>query len=287
MSKNQYPGINPHLNSYLQHVKGWKGFHGRHITHIGDELEKALPDAYYIAQEESLQLSVQSPPAGNGTTHRTEPDILVLRQKEVPAGKVAVQIETDTPTLTLVALEESDLTAVVIYETATNEPVTRIELLSPANKFPGSHHRTYRNKRLETLLSGINLVEIDYLHAQPPVDQRLPSYLKRDENAFPYMILVTNPHPNPLDGQLAMYGFGVMSRLPRVAIPLLGRETVALDFGMVYETTFNSLRTYTTIYTDTRTEPARFEIYRDADQALIRQQMAIIAAPPPDEKTDE
>ncbi len=290
MSKNQYPGINPHLNSYLQHVKGWKGFHGRHITHIGDELEKALPPAYYIAQEESLQLSLQTPdtPDTNGTPpSRTEPDIMIFRQRNTAGGDVVIQtdIAADTPVRIFSSVNETDLTALMIYRTATNQPVTRIELLSPANKPPGSHYRKYQRKRLETLQSGINLVEIDYLHAQQPIDERLPSYLNRDKEAYPYLVLVNNPHPTIEEGQLAMYGFGVMSRLPRIIVPLLGREAVFLDVGIAYDTTFNSLRTYTTIYTDTRTEPARFELYSEPDQLLIREHMAKLAAP--DDKPTE
>lgn len=293
MSRNQYPGINPHLNSYLQHVKGWKGFHADHLTDILRYIAAGLPDAYFVVREDSLQIGTQSPdmPDTNGTPEesRTEPDIMIFRQRNAAPGDVAVQtaIDTDTPVHTLTSVEETDLTALVIYRTATHQPVTRIELLSPANKLPGSHYRKYRRKRLETLRSSINLVEIDYLHAQRPIDERLPSYPDRDEDSYPYMVLVNNPHPTLEDGRLDMYGFGVMSRMPRIAVPLLGREAVFLDFGAVYDITFNSLRAYYAIYTDTTKTPERFETYTEADQTFIRQQMAKMAAPPPPNEKPE
>ena len=76
--------------------------------------------------------------------------------------------------------EEETLTGLVIYQagegSVLGRPITRIELLSPANKPPGSHHEQYMVKRLETLKSGLRLVELDYLHESHPVIQALPSY---------------------------------------------------------------------------------------------------------------
>src|SRR5215207_7936794 len=58
-NRNLYPGVNPHLNSALQRPGGgWKGFHTRSLSRLGDELEPLLPSAYYVANEQSLQVGI-------------------------------------------------------------------------------------------------------------------------------------------------------------------------------------------------------------------------------------
>lgn len=196
---NRYPGINPHLNSFLQQQTGWKGFHARHRADLGAAIDPLLPDAYYIADEESLQIGIYDRTTqASIAASRTVPDITVYRhrntgQPQPPTAGVS------TPTLTLPVLEVADdepdyLGSLVIYRLEAGVfpgvPVTRLELLSPANKPPGSHAEKYRLKREETLRSGLRLVEIDYLHQQPPITNGVPNYQTGDADAFPYYIAV-------------------------------------------------------------------------------------------------
>ncbi len=157
-------------------------------------------------------------------------------------------------------------------------PVTRVELLSPANKPGGSHFRSYIEKRMETLAAGINLIEMDYLHETRPILPVIPSYIDREENAHPYTICVSNPHPNLEAGKTAVYGFGIDMSIPIIDIPLAGEDFVTVDFGAAYNVTFASNRYYGLFAVDYEQFPVNFDSYTEADQQRIRERMKIIQA---------
>jgi hypothetical protein len=53
---NLYPGINAHLNSFLQQEGGgWESFHAEHIIDLRRVLAQTLPRGYYAVAEKSLQ----------------------------------------------------------------------------------------------------------------------------------------------------------------------------------------------------------------------------------------
>ena len=89
--------------------------------------------------------------------------------------------------------DEDTPVAVLIY--AGSKPVTRIEMLSPANKPGGSHFRDYATARDRALDAGLRLVEIDLLHERPPITTEIPSYRLGEADAYPYSILVSDPRP--------------------------------------------------------------------------------------------
>ncbi len=283
-AKNLYPGVNPHLNSALQ-LKGggWEMFHTEFITAIRRALDVHLPPNYYATSEKSLQLSEIGLDHLRDSTAR--PDISVVQNRETdsaPAAAVAAQ-----PTLTLalddaLSAEEDYLKAVSVYEFNLGQfpgrLVTRIEMLSPANKLPyRSTFEQYLIKRLETLRAGVNLVEIDLLHTSRPILKALPSYYDNEADAFPYMILVSFPHQNDQRGYTAVYGIGVDDALPQVALPLAERETVAVNLGEIYNRLFTETRVFQLI-PDYAAEPAQFERYQPQDRQRIRARMAQIAA---------
>jgi hypothetical protein len=176
----------------------------------------------------------------------------------------------------LEAEEEEIITSLIIYS-ANGTPVTRIELLSPANKPPGSHADTYRDKRRDTLRAGLRLVEIDYLHSRAPADERLPSYTDGDPGSTPYAILISDPRPSLSEGMMRVYGFGVLDPLPVIDIPLDGSDTVRLDFGSLYQETFSSRQLFYEIRTDYSREPVAIDSFHPDDQERIRAYMARIA----------
>jgi hypothetical protein len=193
------------------------------------------------------------------------------RANEAPGGLTA-------PTLTLPAIEESDdpeiyFTAAAIHELdddlSVGDAVTWIELLSPTNKPPGPGYGQYREKRYAALNSGIVLVEIDYLHESRAVlIDRVPSYPDGDPDAHAYSIVITDPRPTPREGELAVYGFDVDTTMPVLAIPLSGKDSVKLDFGALYSTTFGVSVLWQSA--DYEQLPERLETYREDDQRRIR-----------------
>lgn len=208
-------------------------------------LNALLPPRCYASTEETFQITRRQDKATIGA------DVMVVRTQSEQTGTPRPAAQVNTPTLVMPAataeelVEAEEFNSLVIYRIDEAEvPVTRIELLSPANKPAGSHYLLYLRKRIETLQSGLRLVEIDYLHTIRPVIRRIPSYPDRAHGAYPYTITVTDPRPDPEEGEMKVYGFGVLDPLPVIEIPLANSDTVALDMGAVYQTTFNSSRVF-------------------------------------------
>lgn len=284
--QNLFNGVNPHLNSFLQSDGGgWESFHATAIERLTDELDAHLPAGYYVLSEKSLQVSSFSlDPVGPTASRRTIPDISVYTtQREADLG---YPHPGSIPTLTLPITaafedEEENFNAVVVYFLESGEmpgrPVTRIEILSPANKPGGSHHVTYLARRRETLASGLRLVEIDWLHETPPVVRAIPSYPERASGTYPYWLIISDPRPSVAAGQMAIYGTAVHQPLPTIDVPLEGQDTLAVHFEQIYQRIFESRRLFGMVV-DYRQPPVRFETYAPRDQVVIQQRMAEIHA---------
>jgi hypothetical protein len=276
-----YPGINPHLNSQLQSPKGgWRGFHTYHINDLSNTLEQQLPPNYRSYAEESLQIQRITLPEGTASTSQTVADVAVYQKSTLTTPGSTLMPTAPTQTLTLIDLieeAEQTLDAIVIYQvvedSSMGKPVTRIELLSPANKPSGSHFAQYKRKRLETLKSGLNLVELDYLHETPPIYLHFPSYTLHETGSHPYWVIVSQPHPTFEQGIANVYGFGVHDPLPRIKLPLAADEHITFDLGEAYHSTIQRIRRFQDIIQE-QALPPRFETYSPKDQAYIKQRMA-------------
>jgi hypothetical protein len=276
---NQFPGINPHLNSFLQQSGGgWEAFHADHINEIARTLDKHLPDNYYAVAEKSLQLIAYQddrPPSRSLTI----PDVSVYQTQ---LGKPS-ETTAFAPLLTLAVedtfdLEETPIAAVIYRMTGgkvPGTPITRLELLSPANKPPHTHYLHYLQKRQETLRGGLKLVEIDYLHTTRPLLKKMPSYFNGEDNTFPYWIIVNDPTPDTKVGQTHIFGFGVDDGLPTIRVPLVDSDSVLLDLGQVYQQTFAALKLWQQLV-DYDALPVEFERYSARDQARILGQLEVI-----------
>lgn len=284
--KNLYPGVNPHLNSALQSTGGdWHSFHNSCIERMADVLEQVLPAGYYPFTEEGLHLNRVDTRTGFliSPTQRNRPDVLINRQSVQAAARPTAS-SVGTPTLTLPVLDEIPdddlLMSVVVFsleKAGRGEPITRIELLSPANKPGGGHYNQYMLNRKLTLQSGLRLVEIDWLHETRPIISRMPSYPAGDAQSFPYSILISDPRPSIYEGVTQVYSFHIKDALPLVNIPLEGEDVATVDFGEIYNITFQQRYAYHTVLTDYTQKPVRFETYRNEDQQYILQRMAEIS----------
>jgi hypothetical protein len=277
---NPYQGVNPHLNSFLQSPGGaWEAFHTSVIERLVEYLEQRLPPNYYALSETSLQVSTRrSEDAPPTKPRKTIPDVAVYQTQ--PLSSISAAGAVSAPTLTLMMKDmledEAYATSVVIYRYEMGElpgmPITRLEVLSPANKPGGSYFGQYMTKRREALESGLRLVEIDLLHETRPLLRTLPSYPDGHEDAYPYSILVSDPRPDMEHGQIRVYGFPVDEPLPTVPVPLADEDVVTIEFGIIYDLTFKSRRLFSMVV-DYETEPVRFWTYATTDQAAIRFRM--------------
>ncbi len=286
--RNLYPGINIHLNSILQNDPGtsiWQSFHAEYIVRLRETMDINLPRGYFTLSETSLQIGEFDAGTGLETRARTTPDVTIYRNPTI-TGQTDLMIaeETSSPTLVLplpeTLKEEETLTGLIIYQAGEGSflgrPITRIELLSPANKPGGTHYEQYILKRLQTLKSGLRLVEIDYLHQTAPIIYKLPRYPK-GKDSFPYMIIVTDPRPTFEEGKTAIYAIHVDQALPILDIPLAGADVVRIRFGDVYNRTFESSRFFLSVV-DYATDPVHMDTYSKPDQERIKNRLSEIRA---------
>lgn len=282
--KNLYPGINAHLNSFLQNEDGgWQSFHAEHIIDLERAINERLPPGYFTRAEKGLQINETAPSIVHKPPGKITPDVTIYRGAST-AGKTSVPELTATPPTAIIPIpdtltDEDYLTGLVIYQAGEGSPpgrpVTRIELLSPANKPGGSYYGPYVVKRQETLQSGLRLVELDYLHEMPPITRAIASYRDGEEDAYPYNILVSDPRPTLDKGPTYHYGFGVDQVMPVITIPLAGADEMKLDLGVAYNHTFES-STFYPVIVDYALEPVHFERYTAADRECIRRRMRAI-----------
>ena len=261
---------------------GWESFHAAHITHLTEAMDSVLPVGYYVLNEKSLQLSTFNLETEEKGISRTRPDLGIFQDQPSTGAQPATTASSPALTLPIIktVLEEDPLESVIIYraESPTDIiPVTRIEVLSMGNKPGGAHYPQYTAKRNQTLDSGINLIEIDYLHEARSPAWGLSSYPDHEEGAFPYTILVSNPHPSITQGRMEVYGFYVDQPLEPITIPLAGTDTIIVNFNEVYNITFSRNRYYGTRIVDYEQLPLRFETYTPADQERIKARMQAVA----------
>ncbi len=119
--------------------------------------------------------------------------------------------------------------------------VTLIELLSPANKWPGPDREAFEEKQRETLESEVNWVEIDLLRkgrriaCHPTVDA-----FSR-QRKYDYLVTVSRSTRRGPRLDLELYGFAATDPLPIVHLPLRPKDKdVHLDLGKVFRRTYQT-----------------------------------------------
>jgi hypothetical protein len=278
--KNEYQGVNAHYNSYLQNSSDWETFHGEHITDLRRAISAVLPPGYIALSERSLQIREYHLDTGEMVTRRPKPDVTIFQSHP---GQRPSEGSMSAETLTVIDLldeDEEDLyySSVVIYEVEADSqgrrPVTRLELLSPTNKVDEGR-QIYLEKRKVALRTGVNLVEIDYLHQTEALTRKLPSYPRHEPDAVPYYIFVLSPIPSLWQGPAHIYRFGVETAIPVIEVPLTHGDKFELNLSAVYDQTFNSNPAFS-LSVDYAELPLHFKTYSPADQERIRQRMKAV-----------
>jgi Protein of unknown function (DUF4058) len=280
LRKNQYRGVNAHLQSFFQNHGGWPSFHGRYIIYLSDMISDRLPPGYLVDAEQSLQIREFHPDTGE-RIRRPEPDVGIYELNPQVSTKVSSTSSDTVATLTQPIIETLEFNedlyylALMVYEVVADavlgRPIMRIEVLSPSNKPGGDGYSLYQEKRYMTLKSGLRLVEIDFLHETRSPVKGLPRY-PRQPDSHPYRITVSDPTPTFETGLAKTSGFDVDQPIPMIALPLSSENSIEIDFGAVYNRVFESLEAYS-VRVDYEQLPDRFEAYSPADQERIRQVM--------------
>lgn len=226
-----FPGMDPYLEGYL-----WPDVHHRLATQISDQLTPLLrPD--YVARIEVQVVTDETPEVEIGIMY---PDVEIMRSRQLsnesagalPKAGVSAAIDpVITPVSVSVPLIEAEvrLATVEIRDTAQNELVTSIEIVSPVNKRePGL--TKYRQKRRRLYEANVHLVEIDLIRR----GQRLLAHPRVPPSA--YLISLTRAEARFAD----IWSINLHDPLPVIPIPLrLPDGDVPLDLAVTFATIYD------------------------------------------------
>ncbi len=281
--RNQYLGVNAHLHSHWQAVRGWNNFHNPYIVQLATALKAQLWPLGYTAEiEDSLQIR-----RFDEYLQRLQSDITILDRSPERAMQPAIVARGLTGLVMPLALaldpnpvSERPYSAIAIAASrGPHTPVAWLEVLSPSNKRPGTDAGAYRRKRRDLLDAGIVFVEIDYLHETPPTLPSVADYSRTPGDAArPYRVVVLDPRPDTQHGVASLNEFGADAPLPTVSLPLNGDDRPSFDFGAPYQRLYQEML-YGLETVDYAVLPHNFDRYSAADQARIaRRMLAVLTA---------
>lgn len=212
--KSPFPGMDP----YIESQDLWGDFHNHLIEHIYQHLADAVPERYFVRSgRRSYYILVGSK---GEVEHSFEPDVKITaprsgKPKRKSGGMAVAEPAAAIDPLTLRAFIEDEYREafVEIYEADPKQRlVTTIEVLSPANKRPGTKGwKLYQRKRRSALLGGVNLVEIDLLRGgqKPPMLDPWPD--------SPYTVLVARASR---EQYCKVWRASFQRPLPEIPVPL-------------------------------------------------------------------
>ena len=226
-----FPGVDPYLENPLY----WRGFHNGFITFFTDALNAVRPQGFAANYEERVYVVP--------TEHAIYPDVLVVhRSPDLPFPGVGATaaIEPGAPHGILTAYPEEIHEGFVEVRSADDwdQVVAIIEVLSPANKAPGSVGREeYLRKQREILQSRTNLLEIDLLRKGAHT-VAAPLEGLRQHGRWDGLICLhrpTDPH------RYAFWLSRLREPLPPVRVPLTPETPdVLLDLQAIYDRTYDA-----------------------------------------------
>ncbi|ESA32375.1 hypothetical protein N836_27680 [Leptolyngbya sp. Heron Island J] len=213
------------MDPYLENPALWSNVHGRMIVAIADTLSPLLLPKYQPIIEESVYRTSDSSSVMVGI-----PDIAIQKTgsetQETNIATAVVESSTSPIIVEIPVPVTLRQRFIEIRNTASQEVVTVIEVLSPVNK-RGDGRLRYLQKRERILESQANLVEIDLLHKGEPMPTVQGNVVSH------YRILVSPVQQRP---QALLYPFNLSQTLPQVAIPLReGDNEPIVDFQLLLE----------------------------------------------------
>lgn len=157
-----FPGMDP----YLEHPALWPDVHHELISVARELLLAQLRPRYFVQIDERLYLTNDNDPA----RELIIPDIRIRKVRPGPSrGGTAVLA---APGLQLAYSFEFEIheSYLKLVDRESNNVITVIEILSPANKIKNSvAKRDYDDKRTDVLSGGTHFVGIDLLRAGAPI----------------------------------------------------------------------------------------------------------------------
>lgn len=224
-----FPGMDPYLEGYL-----WPDVHNAFAAKIRQILTPLIRPRYTAR----LSIYVVEDTSPEGDIGILYPDVEIMRaqrpHEERPSvpPKHETSFGTITPatlTIPVVLPVDIQITSVEIRDTAHNQLVTSIEVLSPVNKRePGLQQ--YRLKRQRLYQAGVHLLELDLLRrgTRPITHATLPD--------VPYLITLTRAHTGKTD----VWPLRLQDAWPVVPIPLRQPDDdVVLHLGSAFNEVYD------------------------------------------------
>lgn len=236
-----FPGMDP----YLEDLAFWRGFHGRFIYALTDQLLDRLPPAYDADVDERVRRVEVDPSELEEEGGRDViPDVSVTRstsRRAPPAdagtgsrSTAAATVELPEPVVIPVIPEREERDRWVrIVHRPDNALVTVVEVLSPTNKNRDGYE-AYRVKRDAVLQQHVNLVEIDLLLGGRRME---PASLLPPGDYFAIVGRADRPR------ERLAYAWSLRHRLPPVPVPLRPPDSdVPLDLSAAFDAAYDSGR---------------------------------------------
>lgn len=216
-----FPGMDP----YLEAPAVWPGVHDKLIVYIAEVLQPLLLPRYYVDVGERIYLE--------DPREVVYPDASIRERARVDdaSGGGVATLTADEPAIPLLDERQRE-TFLEIRAAGSQDVVTIIEVLSPANKRSGARGRDeYRDKQDQVLASDTNLVEIDLLRQGLSVAVAPPGRLLALPR-FDYLACVSRAGDRR---RVEVHSFSIRERLPRIKVPLRHPDPdVVLDLAAAF-----------------------------------------------------
>jgi hypothetical protein len=227
-----FPGMDP----YLEKPSLWPDVHHTLISGIRDALAAQLRPKYVVRIEERAYITDES--YETLKPQQRIPDVEVAARPGwedavFSPGSDASRLQVAEPVVATTWFEEEIHEAFLkVIDLESRNVVAVIELLSPANKVPGSPGReSFEEKRREIMRSPSHWVEIDLLRGTRMVP--VPTKIGTHE----YLVHVSKKGLRPRG---LLYPIRLSQRLPVIPIPLKSGEPDArLDLQAVLDGAFD------------------------------------------------
>lgn len=154
------------MNPWLEHPLAWHGFHHLYLSRLCHRIASQIAPRYIINVDDNVYIN-------NEDEERVgwfRPDLGVRRTEEPRSSGGSALAQVEAPVYLELPRENVErLPYLRIMDADGQYLVTVVELLSPTNNRPGDNRTSYLNKRRTILGADVNLVEIDFLRAHPPM----------------------------------------------------------------------------------------------------------------------
>lgn len=223
-----FPGMDP----WLEHSELWPGVHALLISELHRALNASIRPRYVARVEQRIVIEEEDEDAIH--EKHAIPDIRIAKasRRRMPAANGGAADAAPVVAVTML-FDERPERFIEIRDRESRAVVTVIELLSPSNKRRGSSsHAVYVAKRESVMNSATHLVEIDLLRDGDPIPVQGEDFEPAD-----YLVHVSAYGDRP---QGRLWPIAMHERLPVVAIPLRGKEEVALDLQACFDTLYDS-----------------------------------------------